>query len=185
VVGQIITCDAGVGTGMVMNEGESTVVVNTSTGLIEKIISGVPEDDDIYLIRFPPDCTLLPGFIDCHVHLTITTDDYQVDQLKRSSSDKALKALKVAHRLLQAGFTTLRTAGDADQYYPTFAVAKSINSGDFDGPRIVGAGHYISVTVSKNEQTVSPTYPCACLMSCYYALLLVTYSCNMIHSILL
>ena len=72
-----------------------------------------------------------------------------MDHLKNSSADKALRAMKIAQGLLQAGFTTLRTAGDADIYYPTFAVAKSIDRGDFIGPKIVGAGHYISVTVGQ------------------------------------
>lgn len=89
---------------------------------------------------------MLPGFIDCHVHLTIAKDDYQVDHLRLSSADKTLRALKAAQGLLVAGFTTIRSAGDADKFYPSFALAKSIENGHFVGPRITGAGHYISVT---------------------------------------
>eukprot|EP01035_Chromulina_nebulosa_P033942 gene33942-45470_t len=98
------------------------------------------------IISFPENSTLMPGFIDCHVHLTIATDDYQIDHLRLSSADKALRALKAAQGLLLAGFTTGRSAGDADAFYPSFAAARSINRGDFEGSRIVGAGHYISVT---------------------------------------
>ena len=57
------------------DQERTTVVVDERTGRIEEIISGVPDSDDLQLVHFPADSTLLPGFIDCHVHLTITTDD--------------------------------------------------------------------------------------------------------------
>ncbi len=38
--------------------------------------------------------TLLPGLIDAHSHPLISTDGYQVDQLKTSSATKALRGLK-------------------------------------------------------------------------------------------
>lgn len=121
------------------------VVCDSDSGKI-KYISDICPENEVKLYNFPPDCTLLPGFIDCHVHLTIATDDYQIDHLRLSSADKALRGLKAAQGLLQAGFTTLRSAGDADAFYPTFSIARSISQGLFSGPRIVGAGHYISVT---------------------------------------
>ena len=72
----------------------STVIIDETTGKIVSIVSGVSEDSGIRLIRFPDDHTLLPGFIDCHVHLTIPPDDYQMDHLRKSSAEKALRALK-------------------------------------------------------------------------------------------
>ena len=127
------------------------VITDSITGLITSIQrwqSASPQNDDVDLqiVEFPPNSTILPGFIDCHVHLTISKDDYQVDHLRLSSADKTLRALKAAQGLLAAGFTTVRSAGDADKFYPSFALAKSIQSGQFLGPRITGAGHYISVT---------------------------------------
>ena len=68
------------------------------------------------LHEFPAGATLMPGFIDSHVHLTIETDDYQLDHLRLSSADKSLRALRFAQGLLQAGFTTIRSAGDADKF---------------------------------------------------------------------
>jgi len=113
-------------------------------------------------IILPPNSTLLPGFIDCHVHLTIPADNYQMDHLFVSSAEKSLRALKAAQGLLQAGFTTLRSAGDADMYFPSFAVAKSINRGDFIGPSIVGAGHYISVTGGGGDINFLAAETCRC-----------------------
>jgi imidazolonepropionase-like amidohydrolase len=137
---KIITCDLDLDPAQYY-----TVVIDQVSGQIVDILAD-REPEGIPIVRFPEGVTLMPGFIDCHVHLTIATDDYQLDHLRLSSADKALRALKVAQGLLQAGFTTLRSAGDADTYFPSFAVAKSIEKGDFVGPRIVGAGHYISVT---------------------------------------
>jgi len=90
--------------------------------------------------------TLLPGFIDLHSHPLIGTDSYQVDHLKMSSAFKALKGLRAVQENLKYGWTTLRIAGDADVYYAHLDVRRAIDEGLFVGPRITGAGHYISVT---------------------------------------
>lgn len=143
--------------------GPLVVVIDESTGTITSINFGDGSNlHDINLIRFPPGATLLPGYIDCHVHLTIFEDDYQLDHLRLSSASKALRALKAAQGLLQAGFTTVRSAGDADVYFPSFAVAKSIEKGEFTGPRIVGAGHYISVTGGGGDINFFAADSCPC-----------------------
>ena len=90
--------------------------------------------------------TLLPGLIDAHSHPLIATDDYQVDHLRRSSAYKALRGLRAVQDNLQAGWTTLRVAGDADVFYAHLDVRRAIEDGLFVGPRITGAGHYLSVT---------------------------------------
>lgn len=92
------------------------------------------------------DQTCLPGLIDAHAHILIETDDYQVDHLRRSSGYKALRGLKVAQEMLTAGWTTIRIVGDADVFYAHFDVRTAIEEGLFPGPRIHGAGHYLSIT---------------------------------------
>src|SRR5579871_783782 len=90
--------------------------------------------------------TLLPGLIDAHVHPDMSTDDYQVDHLKKSSAAKALTGLKTVQDLLAAGWTTLRVAGDADVGYANMEIRNAINKGQFVGPHMYGAAHYLSVT---------------------------------------
>lgn len=90
--------------------------------------------------------TVLPGMIDAHVHPLIDGDDYQTNHMKQSSAEKALNGLKRCQDLLMAGWTSLRVAGDADVGYAHFEIRDAINKGTFIGPRIYGAGHYISVT---------------------------------------
>lgn len=90
--------------------------------------------------------TILPGMIDVHVHPLIDGDDYQVNHLRTSSAAKALNGLRRVQGWLSSGWTTLRIAGDADVAYAHLEIRNAINNGMFVGPRIYGAGHYISVT---------------------------------------
>lgn len=143
--------------------GVHTVVVDEQSGLIHSIVAGDGTNlQGVTLVKCPAGSTILPGFIDCHVHLTIFEDDYQLDHLRLSSAAKALRALKAAQGLLAAGFTTVRSAGDADSFFPSFAVAKSIEKGEFTGPRIVGAGHYISVTGGGGDINFLSPDNCPC-----------------------
>ena len=48
--------------------------------------------------------------------------------------------------MLLAGWTTVRVMGDADVYYANQDIRKTIDNGVFIGPRITGAGHYLSIT---------------------------------------
>ena len=94
-----------------------------------------------------PNHTLMPGFIDMHCHpLGDGTDDYQTYHLKNSSAAKALQGLQNVQGLLRAGWTTIRIPGDLDVGFAHFDLRNAINKGMFDGPRIYGAGHWISVT---------------------------------------
>ena len=90
--------------------------------------------------------TVMPGLIDAHVHPLIYGDDYQVNHIKGSSAFNALRGLKVVQNWLNEGWTSIRVAGDADTQYAHFEIRDAINAGLFDGPRIFGAGHYLSVT---------------------------------------
>lgn len=123
---------------------QENVLITVADGAIRDIQPNVknPGDEVIDL----SDMTVLPGMIDAHVHPLIYGDDYQVNHLKNSSAKKALIGLKVVQEFLHHGWTTLRIAGDADVYYAHLDVRDAINEGLFLGPRIVGAGHYMSVT---------------------------------------
>jgi imidazolonepropionase-like amidohydrolase len=92
------------------------------------------------------EATLLPGLIDAHSHPLIASDDYQIEHLKHSSAYKALRGLAAVQANLRAGWTTLRIAGDADVAYAHLDVRRAIDDGLFVGPRLTGAGHYLSVT---------------------------------------
>ena len=54
--------------------------------------------------------TLLPGIIDCHVHLTMGLEPLH-DQVQRSSTDLVVRALQTGREFLEAGVTSIRDAG--------------------------------------------------------------------------
>lgn len=93
-----------------------------------------------------PGQTLMPGFINCHEHPLMFGDDYQNAHLQASSAYKALMGLAALQRMLLAGWTGVRVMGDADVYYANQDIRKTIDAGIFVGPRLSGAGHYLSIT---------------------------------------
>ena len=93
------------------------------------------------------DATVLPGLIDCHVHLEADWNDFSAtSNLRRSSAEKTLDGLQNAQTYLQRGFTTVRDAGTTDPAYDTIALRNAFARGRFAGPRVFAAGIPISVT---------------------------------------
>ncbi len=87
--------------------------------------------------------TLTPGFIDCHVHVTLAPPVGLMLALE-SSTAKTLKALPVLHALLMNGFTTVRDLGCGDVDYPTIDLRNAVAAGIVEGPRMLVAPHLIS-----------------------------------------
>ena len=73
--------------------------------------------------------TILPGIIDCHVHLTLRLEPLH-DQVQRSSTDLVVRALQAGREFLEAGVTTVRDAG-----YTPAGIKRAFASGAFPGPR--------------------------------------------------
>jgi imidazolonepropionase-like amidohydrolase len=85
--------------------------------------------------------TVLPGFIDAHVHLashTIGDGDWQHSGLTDLPGQLALLGAAHAQQTLEGGFTTVRVVGSA--YFNDLALRNAINAGWVPGPRILGAG---------------------------------------------
>ena len=95
--------------------------------------------------------TLMPGLIDSHSHPLIHAEDYQLVHLQTSSAYKALKGMRSLQRLLAAGWTTVRVMGDSDIFYANQDIRRIIEEGVFEGPRIVGAAHYLSTTAGGGD----------------------------------
>lgn len=89
------------------------------------------------------DATLLPGFIDAHVHITGESSDNwyadAIDGLRRTVPEQAIRATVFARRTLEAGFTTVRNVGSGD--WIDIGLRNSINAGVVPGPRILTAAH--------------------------------------------
>ncbi len=88
--------------------------------------------------------TVLPGFIDCHTHVTAQIENYLDDTFRKSPIDVAVAAHLYAKRTLEAGFTSCRDVGSGE--FIDVALKKAINAGKIIGPRLFVAGHGLSVT---------------------------------------
>ncbi|HEX2204278.1 MAG TPA: amidohydrolase family protein [Longimicrobium sp.] len=93
------------------------------------------------------DATLLPGFIDAHVHIIGRTlgdpagDDASVRDLPAMG---VILGVENARRTLMAGFTTVRNAGSSD--FADVALRDAIRGGWTTGPRILASGHSLGIT---------------------------------------
>ena len=86
-----------------------------------------------------PDGTLLPGLIDCHVHLALDAGPDPVSSLH--GTDDATLRLGMADRALQllgTGITTVRDLGDRNGL--AVRLRDDIAQGRLPGPRILAAG---------------------------------------------
>jgi len=82
------------------------------------------------------DATVMPGFIDAHVHITAklpSSANATEDWLTRSDIDRAFDGAKFARAMLQQGFTAARDVGGGPE---TVALRDAINDGRVLGPRL-------------------------------------------------
>ena len=119
----------------------------------EKILSvaeaDVPEGATVVELG---DRTLLPGLIDCHTHLTGDLEgDWVHRGVKELPADWALRGARNAKLTLQAGFTTVRDVGAAG--FSDIALARAIERGFVQGPRMFPAGHSLGVTGGHCDTT--------------------------------
>lgn len=96
------------------------------------------------------DRTVMPGFIDTHVHLTMDAANL-VQQTLESSASKALKGLSLAREYMSYGFTTLRDLGTVDPEWPTVDLRNAINAGFVEGPRLFVAAHILSASSGHGD----------------------------------
>lgn len=89
--------------------------------------------------------TLMPGLIDCHVHLLYSAEaDPSTVLEKLPTGQVVLRAMSNALRTLRGGTTSVRDCGGKD--YLEFAVRDACNSGEYLGPTIHAAGRMICMT---------------------------------------
>lgn len=109
---------------------------------IQRIADVIDPPPDAQVVDLPGH-TLTPGFMDCHVHVTLSDVPGPAVAFD-SSVPKALKSLPVLRTLLMNGFTTVRDLGCGDLDHPTIDLRDAVEAGIIDGPRMVVAPHMIS-----------------------------------------
>ncbi|MEO9779943.1 MAG: amidohydrolase family protein [Sedimentitalea sp.] len=84
--------------------------------------------------------TVLPGLIDCHVHVIATTANLGLNASLPSSLVAARSSL-LMRSMVMRGFTTVRDLGGADR-----GLQQAVDEGAFVGPRLVICGKALSQT---------------------------------------
>ncbi len=91
--------------------------------------------------------TVLPGFIDAHVHLAsrpLGVGDWSHRVVTDDEGDDALWGAANARATLLAGFTTVRDVGASS--FANVALMRAIDAGRVPGPRMETAGHLIGIS---------------------------------------
>lgn len=124
------------------------VIENNRISRIEKGYVAAPAGATIVDLK---NKTVLPGLIDCHVHLEFeqSRNSYN-ERYVMNSADIAYRAAVYARRTLEAGFTTVRDLGGTGV---NIALRNAINSGWASGPRIITAGKALSITGGHGDPT--------------------------------
>ena len=84
--------------------------------------------------------TLMPGLIDCHVHVTAISANF-AELARTSPFYVSAKAGEIMNGMLRRGFTTVRDVGGADH-----GLARAVEEGLYDAPRLMFCGKALSPT---------------------------------------
>ncbi len=95
-------------------------------GVIADVGIGLDGDEQVDIHGL----TVLPGFVDCHVHVMVSGVDL-VRRLQRPFSYPFFQAARNLEATLDCGITTVRDAGGAD-----LGVQRAVEDGLIDGPRM-------------------------------------------------
>ncbi|WP_239151587.1 metal-dependent hydrolase family protein [Virgisporangium aurantiacum] len=117
-------------------EGHDVLAVD---GRVVEVGRGLRAPDDAIVLD-ARGLRVVPGLIDCHVHVNAATAD--LASLSRwPASYTTAHAARLMRDMLHRGFTTVRDTGGAD-----FGLARAQAEGLLDGPRIVFGGKALSQT---------------------------------------
>ena len=92
-----------------------------------------------------PQCTLLPGLIDCHSHTNMPGDGRTGEEVDRDTDDvRLMRAARNTALALQSGVTTLCDCGS--WYHTAFSLKEGITLGLVPGPRLLVSGPPLTTT---------------------------------------
>lgn len=120
-------------------EGEHDRFVRVEGGLIREVSDRPIADGGARRIDLKGR-TLMPGLIDCHVHVIASSANFGQNAMLPDAL-VALQAVKLMGEMLHRGFTTIRDVGGA-----THALVEAQEQGLYVGPRLVICGKALSQT---------------------------------------
>lgn len=130
------------GTSPALREGAQALVVGSKIEAVDLARMPAPEGATVIDAGGR---VLMPGLIDAHVHMILSTVDLPV-LLTADPNFLMLLAGKAAGEMLVRGFTSVRDLGG-----PVFGLKQAIDKGALPGPRIWPAGATISQTSGHGD----------------------------------
>jgi imidazolonepropionase-like amidohydrolase len=122
-------------------------VIIIQDGLIQEVGAGLKEPRGATVIDLA-NRTVLPGFIDAHVHLVGRRigegDNWEDSAVRDLPQEDAIRGVRNALLTLDAGFTTVRNVGASN--FSDIALRDMIREGVVPGPRMLAAGHSLGIT---------------------------------------
>lgn len=88
--------------------------------------------------------TILPGLIDMHAHLVVSTNDEAKSPSDGATANQTIRGLENARRCVSRGITTIRDAGARSHII--FTIRDAIDDGRIPGPRVYAAGRALTAT---------------------------------------
>jgi imidazolonepropionase-like amidohydrolase len=121
------------------NAAQSATTLFVQDGAIKQV--GGPLPDGVQRLTFD-NATILPGLIDCHVHLCFDATATPAENLAERDDDEALAQMaEAAQTALHAGVTTVRDLGSRGDLI--YRLREQLNA--MDGPHILAAGRPLTI----------------------------------------
>lgn len=108
------------------------IIVEGETIIEAGVVHDIAKDQDLHVINCP-DCTLMPGMIDSHTHLSMdaSLDDY-LDHMKDSVAELTIRASQMIKKDLLSGVTFCRCLGDRE--FLDVKIKRAVLDGRLPGP---------------------------------------------------
>jgi imidazolonepropionase-like amidohydrolase len=121
---------------------DGAVLIDDKTIVASGPASEVPLGDESLAF---PSCTLMPGLVDAHTHLSFNMGEQPVGSLERGSVvHRALRATQYLRQDLAAGVTLVRVVGEVE--FLDIAVKEAVAAGTIAGPRVITATRSLAAT---------------------------------------
>ncbi|WP_061018908.1 metal-dependent hydrolase family protein [Vibrio splendidus] len=130
----------------VFNGVDNNLIENVSILIEDNLITQIGDIDPTVADETidAQGCTVMPGLIDAHVHITLSASFNVIDTMTRE--EVAIRSAKISEEMLMRGFTTIRdVAGN------TLGLKNSIDNGYATGPRILPSMAAISQTCGHSD----------------------------------
>ena len=128
---------------------EMTIIIEKNK--IVDVVKGYQQQSSFDKLIDLKQATVMPGLIDCHVHLeSETSPTSYTDPFIQNPPDIAFKSTVFAEKTLLSGFTTVRDLGGTGV---NIALRNAINKNIVKGPRVFTAGKSIATTGGHADPT--------------------------------